>query len=250
MAGVPQVLLTGSAGGVGRVARPVLEDAGWDVQPFDLAHGQDLRDPRAVLEAMRGCTAAIHAGALAHDSAGSAVDIVTTNVLGTWHVLAAAEQRGVARVVYFSSAQVFGFAEGEGTPAYLPVDDDHPVRASRPYGMSKRLAEEMCQAWTARTGIPTIVLRPVLVLNDLGVAAQSPDTAELGAFVHVDDVAAATLLALTASLDGHHRLTLCGPGSFDTTRARATLGWTATRTWNTAGDPTGPRLSTDEDQPR
>jgi UDP-glucose 4-epimerase len=149
----------------------------------------------------------------------------------TWHVLDAAEQCELSRVVYFSSAQVFGFAEGEGSPAYLPVDDDHPVRASRPYGMSKRLAEEMYQAWTTRTGIPTIVLRPVLILNDQGLAAHLPGTAELGAFVHVDDVAAATLLALTADLDGHHRLTLCGPGSFDTTRARTFLGWTATRTW-------------------
>jgi nucleoside-diphosphate-sugar epimerase len=233
MAGAPRVLLTGSSGGVGRVVQSVLSGAGWNVWPFDLARGQDLRHPQSILDAMRGCVAVVHAGALAHDSAGNPTDIVTTNVLGTWHVLAAAEQCGLSRVVYFSSAQVFGFAEGEGSPAYLPVDDEHPVTASRPYGMSKRLAEEMCQAWTTRTGIPTIALRPVLILNDELLAAYSPASAELGAFVHVDDVAAATLLALTADLDGHHRLTLCGPGSFDTTRARTILGWTATRTWNT-----------------
>jgi nucleoside-diphosphate-sugar epimerase len=69
-------------------------------------------------------------------------------------------------VGYFSSAQVFGFAEGEGSPAYLPIDDDHPLNASRPYGMSKRLAEEMCRAWTSRTGIPTIVFRPVMIVDD------------------------------------------------------------------------------------
>jgi UDP-glucose 4-epimerase len=135
---VPRVLLTGSAGGVGRAARPALEAAGWSVQPFDLASGQDLRDPAVVLDAMDGCAAVVHAGALAHDSAGTPADIVATNVLGTWHVLVAAERRQVSRVVYFSSAQVFGCAEGEGTPAYLPIDDDHPVRAARPYGMSKR----------------------------------------------------------------------------------------------------------------
>ena len=230
---MPRVLLTGSSGGVGRVVGPVLADAGWDVQQFDLAQGSDLRDPRSVVAAMRGCAAVVHAGALAHDSAGSPADIVATNVLGTWHVLAAAEQCALSRVVYFSSAQVFGFAEGEGTPAYLPVDDDHPLRASRPYGMSKRLAEEMCEAWTRRTRIPTIVLRPVLILTDQNLPAHSPDTAELGAFVHVDDVAAATLRALTADVHGHHRLLLCGPGSFDTTRARTTLGWSAARTWNT-----------------
>lgn len=99
-----RVLLTGSSGGVGRAARPVLEEA--------------------------------------------------------------AEICAVSRVVYFSSAQVFGFAEGEGTPAYLPVDDAHPLRAARPHGMSKRLAEDMCAAWTSRTGIPTTVLRPVMILTD------------------------------------------------------------------------------------
>jgi UDP-glucose 4-epimerase len=109
---------------------------------------------------MYGCDEVVHAGAIAHDSAGSAAEIVATNVLGTWHVLLAAEKLGISRVVYFSSGQVFGFAEGQGEPAYLPVDDDHPIMASRPYGMSKRLAEEMCSAWTRRTGIPTIVLRP------------------------------------------------------------------------------------------
>jgi UDP-glucose 4-epimerase len=80
---VLRVLLTGSSGGVGRAARSALADAGWDVQPFDLADGQDLRDPHAVLDAMRGCAAVAHTGALAHDTAGSPADIVATNLLGT-----------------------------------------------------------------------------------------------------------------------------------------------------------------------
>jgi UDP-glucose 4-epimerase len=229
--GMPRVLLTGSSGGVGRVARPALQHAGWDVRPFDLALGSDLRDATAVLRAMQDCDAVVHAGALAHDTAGSPTDIVATNLLGTWHVLAAAESVRVTRVVYFSSALVFGCAEGEGTPAYLPIDDDHPVAAARPYGMSKRLGEQMCLAWTTRTGIPTVVLRPVLILTDENLPRYSPETAELGAFVHVDDVAAAAVLALTVELTGHHRLTLCGPGSFDCRRAEMTLGWRATRTW-------------------
>jgi UDP-glucose 4-epimerase len=147
----------------------------------------------------------------------------------------AAEGHRLSRVVYFSSAQVFGFAEGEGTPLRLPVDDDHPVRASRPYGMSKRLAEEMCQAWTTRTGIPTVILRPVMILTDDSLAAHSAGTADLGAFVHVDDVADAIVRALTVDLHGHHRLTLCGPGAFDTMRAEITLGWRATRGWPAGG---------------
>jgi UDP-glucose 4-epimerase len=133
--------------------------------------------------------------------------------------------------VYFSSAQVFGFAEGEGPPAYLPVDDAHPLRAARPYGMSKRLAEDMCAAWTSRTSIPTLVLRPVMILTDSALLQVTQADAELGAFVHVDDVAGAVLRALSVKVKGHIRLTLCGPGQFDTTAARQILQWRPTQGW-------------------
>jgi nucleoside-diphosphate-sugar epimerase len=146
-------------------------------------------------------------------------------------VLQAAEAHTVGRVVYFSSGQVFGFADGEGTPSHLPIDDTFPLRAARPYGMSKRLAEEMCEIWTERTGITTIVLRPVMILDDAGLASLSPGQVELGAFVHVDDVAAAALRALEAEVRGHHRMILCGPGPFDTDLARRTIGWRPGRTW-------------------
>lgn len=210
---------------------PRLEEQGWATRRFDLKSGDDVRDEGGVLAAAEGCDAIVHAGAIAHDSAGSPADIVATNVLGTWHVLLAAERHDVARVVYFSSAQVFGFAEGEGSPDYLPVDDRHPLRAARPYGMSKRLAEEMCEAWTSRTGIPTVVLRPVMILTDDGLQRMTEQDAELGAFVHVDDVVEATVRALVADVDGHIRLTLCGPGGFDTSLAKTTLGWSAKRAW-------------------
>jgi UDP-glucose 4-epimerase len=182
---------------------------------------------------MKSCAVVVHAGAIAHDSAGTPAEIVATNLLGTWHVLHAAETHSVSRVVYFSSAQVFGFAEGEGTPAYLPVDDAHPLRATRPYGMSKRLAEEMCAAWTSRTGIPTIVLRPVMILTDLALQRVTETEAELGGFVYVDDVATAVLRAMSANVNGHIRLTLCGPGQFDISATRQILGWRPSHGWPT-----------------
>lgn len=208
-----------------------LAELGWETRRFDLRSGDDLRDEGAVLTAAEGCDVIVHAGAIAHDSAGSPADIVSTNLLGTWNVLLAAERHGVKRVVYFSSAQVFGFADGEGSPAYRPVDDRHPLRAARPYGMSKRLAEEMCEAWTSRTGILTVVLRPVMILTDEGLQRMTEQDAELGAFVHVDDVVEAAVRALDADLDEHIRLTLCGPGDFDASLAKTTLGWSAKRAW-------------------
>ncbi|MDJ0770792.1 MAG: NAD(P)-dependent oxidoreductase [Ilumatobacter sp.] len=225
------VLVTGSSGQVGRAVAASLETAGRSVRRFDLVDGDDLRDAAAVRAATRGCDAIVHAGAIAHDRAGTPDDIVATNVLGTWHVLSGAEQHGVGRIVVFSSAQVFGFAEGEGEPVSLPVDDDHPLLASRPYGMSKRLVEQMCDAWTTRTRITTIVLRPVMILDDEALGHVSEDQAELGAFVHLDDVAAAVELALAAGIEGHVRMTLCGPGRFDTARARRLLGWQPSRSW-------------------
>jgi len=228
---MPSVLVTGAAGRVGRRVASSLRDNRWAVHQFDLVDGDDVLDEVAVLEAARGCDAVVHAAAIAHDTAGTPSEIVGTNVLGTWNVLLAAEAHTVSRVVVFSSAQVFGFAEGEGTPAYLPVDDRHPVRASRPYGMSKRLIEDMCAAWTARTTIPTVVLRPVMILDDDDLRTINAGDVELGAFVHVRDVADAVSKALTAPLDGHLRAILCGPGEFDTTVAREVLGWRPTRDW-------------------
>ena len=223
------VLLTGSEGGVGICVRPVLERAGWRVRSFDLSTGQNLLDEELVLTAAQGCEAVVHAGAIAHDMSGTAAEIMATNVLGTWHVLVAAETHRLSRVITFSSAQVFGFAEGEGVPDYLPVNDAHPLRAVRPYGLSKRLAEDMCEAWTARTGIPTIVLRPVMIVDDDSLAVLTDP--ELGAFIHIEDVAEAIRSALTADIEGHHRLTLCGPGDFDTSVAFERLGWKPRRGW-------------------
>src|SRR5437588_950218 len=113
---VRTVLVTGAAGKVGRAATARLQATGCEVRPFDLAFGQDLRSETDVAAAMAGCDAVVHAGALAHDWAGSPADIMATNVLGTWHVLLAAERQRVRRVVYFSSAQVFGLTDGENEP--------------------------------------------------------------------------------------------------------------------------------------
>jgi nucleoside-diphosphate-sugar epimerase len=97
--------------------------------------------------------------------------------------------------------------------------------------MSKRLAEEMCNAWTSRTAIPTTVLRPVLILDDDALRHVGESQAELGAFVHVDDVVDAVVRAVEDPVPGHHRMTLCGPGPFDTSLARQVLGWAPTRSW-------------------
>ena len=215
-----RILVTGHRGHVGAPVAAHLKRLGHEVGGFDRSAGDDLLDAAAIRRAAAGCAAIVHLGALAHDTAGSPEDIMAVNVLGTWHVLLAAEAVRAGRVVHFSSAQVFGTAEGERLPDYFPVDDAHPRRAMRPYGLSKCLAEDLCAGFTARNGIPTVSLRPVWVW-DPGmyprIEAQwraDPGSEwapfwEFGAFVDVRDVATAVQQALTVPLAGHHRMLLC-----------------------------------------
>jgi UDP-glucose 4-epimerase len=222
--GIVRILVTGNRGHVGAPVAAHLERLGHDVVGYDRLNGDDLLDPAAVRRAAGGCGAVVHAGALAHDSAGSPEEIMAVNVLGTWHVLLAAEAVGAARVVYFSSGQVLGIAEGERLPDYFPVDDAHPRRAMRPYGLSKCLAEDLCAGFTARTGIPTVALRPAWVWDpgmyrrieaqrQADPASEWTPTWEYGQFVDVRDVADAVQRALDVPLTGHHRLLLCAADS-------------------------------------
>jgi UDP-glucose 4-epimerase len=215
-----RVLVTGHRGNVGALVARQLAGLGCDVAGFDLADGDDLLDLAQVKRAAAGCTAIVHLGAVAHDSLGSPEQIMAVNVLGTWHTLLAAEQAGAERVICFSSAQVFGTAEGERLPDYFPLDDAHPRRAMRAYGLSKILAEDLCAGFTARTSIPTVSLRPVWVWHPeqyekieaqwrAEPSAEWEPFWEFGAIVDVRDVAAAVESALTVPLTGHHRAVLC-----------------------------------------
>jgi UDP-glucose 4-epimerase len=215
-----RVLITGHRGKIGACVMDQLLSRGDTVVGFDLAEGADLLDLDELKRAADGSDAVVHLGALAHDSAGTPERIMAVNVLGTWHVLLAAEAAGAGLVIHFSSIQALGIAEGERPPDYFPIDDAHPRRAMRPYGLSKRLAEDLCQGFTARTGIATLSLRPVTVweAEDYSRVRRQREVQprsewepywEYGGFVDVHDVAMAVQDALEAQLSGHHRALLC-----------------------------------------
>jgi len=215
-----RILVTGHRGAVGVPVSGHLERLGHDVVGFDRVEDADLLDPAAVRRAAAGCGAIVHLGGLPHDTAGSPEQIMAVNVLGTWHVLLAAEAGCASLVIHFSSAQALGIAEGERLPDYFPVDDEHPRRAMRPYGLSKLLSEDLCAGFSERTGIATLSLRPVWVWDPwqyqriVEQRREDPSSEwepfwEYGAFVDVRDVASAVELALSARLTGHSRALLC-----------------------------------------
>jgi UDP-glucose 4-epimerase len=153
-----RVLVTGNEGMVGTEVQTVLAANGHAVAGYDLRHGQNILDMNTLTTAASGCNAIIHLAVSENQFSES--EEMHINLLGTWNVLLAAEAAHVSRVIYMSSVDALGIFQGEGVPLYLPIDDEHPTFPRTTYAIGKRLAEEMCQFWSSRTGIPLLCLRP------------------------------------------------------------------------------------------
>ncbi len=208
-----RVYLTGSRGRIGTVAERIFRAAGHEVVGYDIVDGYDIMDAAAVHEAMTGCDGVAHL-AMAMGRQHAPEVVYASGTLGTWNVLQAAEAHGVQRVVVYSSVNAMGYFMGEATPDYLPFDEDHPCRPGRPYGIAKYLGEQTCRLFTGRTGISTVSIRPPAVWSEEDIARIRAERArdadfewgthwEYGCYIHVDDLARATLCALTCPDPGH-----------------------------------------------
>lgn len=127
------------------------------VNPGATLHVCDLRSARlgTVLAAARP-EIVVHVAAQASVSR-SVIDPIldaSVNVLGTVALLEASRRAGVQRVVYTSTG---GAAYGDTD--VLPTPEDHPTRATSPYGVSKVAAEGYLECWAGLTGLGTLVLR-------------------------------------------------------------------------------------------
>lgn len=227
------VLVTGGAGFIGSHLVPQLLDRGDTVRILDnMSRGdrgriaewsgtgrvelveQDVRYGGAVHQAMAGCDEVVHLAAVSiNKSEADPYESVDINIVGSNNVFKAAADHGVRRVVFASSASVYG------DPDTLPMSEDGPLSPLTPYCIAKHTGEQLLDYYARRSSLTWFALRffnvygpgqkPTAyytsVINHFvqrlrngeppvidGEGAQSMD------FVHVHDIARAIVLALDA----------------------------------------------------
>ncbi len=99
------------------------------------------------------------------------------NTIGTYNVLEAAVKLGIKKVIFASSETTYGvcFADGERKPAYLPVDEEHPVIPEDSYAMSKVVNEVTARSFQRRSGFDIYGIRINNVVEPHEYAANFPD---------------------------------------------------------------------------
>ena len=166
-----KALVTGGAGFIGSNLAALLISRGHEVSILDnlssgyrenvarLDHATmvegDVRDARAVDAAMQGVEVVFHLAASVGNTRAIEHPLLDSdiNVLGTLTVLEAARRHGVRKVVFSSSAGIFGELKT------LPIDEDHPVEPDTPYGASKLCAEKQCLAYAKLYPLECVCLR-------------------------------------------------------------------------------------------
>lgn len=239
-----KVCVTGGAGYVGSIVAEVLASQSHEVVVLDnLSTGHrdaipagcrliegDVRDHAALALALdNGVEAVLHFAALSvvADSMRRPLDYFDNNVTGTTMLVRAMEARGIQRLVFSSTAAVYG------TPAELPIGEEAPCRPENPYGWSKLTVEWMLAAARAAWGLQYVALRyfnaagasaacgedhrpeshliPIVLEAALGRRASvmvfgddypTRDGTCVRDYIHVSDLARAHVLALDAMARG------------------------------------------------
>jgi UDP-glucose 4-epimerase len=233
----PTVLVTGGLGYIGTHVVPELLERKWRVRILDnyyrcdrmaassvaelprvsVIEG-DIRDRSAVTAAVTGAEAVVHLAAVClNKSISDPSESLDVNLLGTQNVFDAASRASVRRIVYASSASIYG------NPASLPMHESDRPAPLTPYCIAKLAGEQLLAFYAQRSKMSWLALRffnvygpgqPVdayytsVVLTFLrriaagdapvidGHGEQSMD------FVHVSDVARSVGLALDSTASG------------------------------------------------
>lgn len=158
-----RILLTGAAGGLGRILRERIKPWADIIRLSDIsdlgvaAEGEelvqcDLADRAQVHALMQGVDLVLHFGGISTEHHFDA--IMQANILGTYNVYEAAHQAGVKRVIFASSNHTVGYYK---TTDF--IDAHMPVRPDGMYGISKCFGENLSRYYYDRFGIETVCLR-------------------------------------------------------------------------------------------
>jgi UDP-glucose 4-epimerase len=252
-----RLLVTGGAGYIGSAVAAQLVAAGHQVTVLDdlstghadavpagaaFVHGDIRRDAAPVLAG--GIDAVLHfaAKSLVGESTAKPALYWSLNLGGTIALLDAMHTAQVSRIVFSSTAAVYG------EPESVPITETAPPRPTSPYGASK-LAVDTTLAEHARIhGLGAVSLRYFnvagahqaggrwlgerhspethLIPNVLAIARSgdgplkifgddypTPDGTCIRDYIHVTDLAAAHLLALGACVPGEHKVYNLGSGT-------------------------------------
>lgn len=225
-----KILVTGGAGFIGSNIVSILVEQGYKVTVLDdLSSGYscnldafqdvefiqgDIRDEHTVEKSIKGAAGVIHLAASVGNKRSIDNPILDSeiNVIGTLRILEACRKASVPKVVYSSSAGVFGELK------QLPIAEDHAIAPNTPYGASKLAGEKLCLAYAHLYNIEAICLRyfnvygPNQRFDEYGnvipiftfkmLRGESPtvfgDGEQTRDFVNVRDVAEANLKAVKA----------------------------------------------------
>ena len=238
-----RVLVTGGVGNIARYCAAELLAHGHEPVLFARTRPEDARNPwssdaptllgdltsaadcrRAALEGAPEVV--LHLGAMTYPTDDQALrraavergheppsedETARVNLLGTFNVLTAAVDAGARSVVFGSTVSILhSSANLAERLTRVPIDESQPVWPTDSYALSKRLGEQMLEAFTAASGIQTISLRlewtffhhaPVGIEMDnppVGIAAAGLDDFPLAYWQYIDarDAAAGCRLAV------------------------------------------------------
>jgi UDP-arabinose 4-epimerase len=164
------ILVTGGAGYIGSHACKALAEAGYLPVTYDnLERGHEwavkwgplelgnIRDAQRLAQAFDHYkpVAVLHFAGFTY--VGESVlqpDLYyENNVAGTLTLLGAMKRAGIGRLIFSSSAAVYG------VPRYMPLDENHPLEPINPYGRTKLFIERALQDYARGFGLQSISLR-------------------------------------------------------------------------------------------